>query len=246
MDSDRAWEKWGSQEPYYAVLTHDQYRSARFNDSGRESFFRSGVDQTSSVLDSYTRLLGDAAQFGSALDFGCGVGRLTIPLSGHFKTVCSVDVSQSMLDEAQRNCELFGVRNVRLARAPDFMQENNPQFDLVLSFLVFQHIRPHRGEAILTKLLSRLAPGGMAAIQLTYTDRLEEEVLAWLRNRIYLRRGWWLLTDKPWVAPMEMHPYSLSRVFSIFESQGLSSLETTLGQMGKLLNITIVGVKRNT
>ena len=28
MTTDREWEKWGTQDPYFSVLTHPKYRAA--------------------------------------------------------------------------------------------------------------------------------------------------------------------------------------------------------------------------
>ena len=43
------------------------------------------------------------------------------------------------------------------------------EFDLIHSFIVFQHIPVSRGIHIFKNILSRLRPGGLAAIHLTYS-----------------------------------------------------------------------------
>jgi trans-aconitate methyltransferase len=74
---------------------------------------------------------------GVALDYGCGVGRLTRPLSERFQQVIGVDISSAMLEEARRN--LADRPNVSYELASS--QSNRP-VDFVLSKIVFQHIPP--------------------------------------------------------------------------------------------------------
>ena len=87
---DRAWEDWGSVDPLYAILTDPKYRHgggdrAEFLDSGRGV---RGGDHARSAKHS-----GLATGRRRALDFGCGVGRVTAPLSTRFDEVVGLDVS---------------------------------------------------------------------------------------------------------------------------------------------------------
>src|SRR4051812_1141904 len=63
-----AWEELARREPYFSVLTDDRFLSDRIDDAARAAFFATGEADIS-------RLLGDFRPE-SALDFGCGVGRL--------------------------------------------------------------------------------------------------------------------------------------------------------------------------
>jgi cyclopropane fatty-acyl-phospholipid synthase-like methyltransferase len=244
MDTDRAWEVWGSREPYYSVITDDQYLADKIDDAKREVFFRTGAAHITRLLKTYIRLRVDGARFTTALDFGCGVGRLVIPLSASFASVTGVDVSQSMLDETRRNCKLAGAENISLMQTSRFLeQEKTRSYDLVHSVLVFQHIRRRRGEFLLAELLSRLAPGGVASIQLIYAERNIRNLVTGLMNRIPLahKRAQWR-QGKTFVAPMEMNHYDLSSVLAIFHDHGLTKLQTSLSWMDDRRSITIVGV----
>jgi len=244
VKTDKAWERWGANEPYFAVLTDDRYLADNIDDSRRTDFFHSGAVLVEGIIATYTRLRGDAARFGSVLDFGCGVGRLTIPLAERFESATGVDVSQSMLDESCRNCERAATENVQLMLTADFVNAQASEFDLVVSFLVFQHMRKRRGEALLAELLSRLAPGGMAVLQLMFAQRYSDRVHAALRRRVHLlRKVWYLLRGEILVAPLEMNPYDMNRVLTIFQDQGLSAIEVSLDRMGDIRSATIVGIK---
>ncbi|HKJ31811.1 MAG TPA: class I SAM-dependent methyltransferase [Balneolales bacterium] len=81
-----------------------------------------------------------------ALDFGCGVGRLLIPLSVYSSHVTGVDVSESMLDEARKNCEARQITNVDFIKSDDDLSLLNRKFNFIHSYIVFQHIPAKRGE----------------------------------------------------------------------------------------------------
>ena len=48
----------------------------------------------------------------SLLDIGCGTGRLTVPLSKHFKEVYATDFMQSFLDLAKQNAKEANQKNI--------------------------------------------------------------------------------------------------------------------------------------
>jgi 2-polyprenyl-3-methyl-5-hydroxy-6-metoxy-1,4-benzoquinol methylase len=184
-DTDAAWNTLGRSEPYWAVLTHDEYRIDKLEDSSRRSFFGSGERHVQLVFDVIARHFDDAFSAGSILDFGCGVGRLVIPFAKRGGRVVGVDISQAMLEEAARNAAAAGVRAAFVV-SDDELSGVTGTFDLVHSVIVLQHITPARGERILGRLLDSVAPGGIAAIHLTYwtPSRRPKWLLHWARARI--------------------------------------------------------------
>ena len=51
---------------------------------------------------------------GDALDFGCGVGRLVLPLARRYRTVVGIDISDAYIAEAVRNRDKHGLTNISL------------------------------------------------------------------------------------------------------------------------------------
>ena len=105
------------------------------------------------------------------LDFGCGVGRLVLPLSRLCEEVVGVDVAEAMLSEAAANCRQAGATNVRLIRGDDRLSGVTGPFDFIHSFIVFQHVPVQRGLVLLERLLDLLAPDGVGALHFTYHCR---------------------------------------------------------------------------
>lgn len=158
MSSDRDWQELASREPYFAVLTDEKYRNERLTADARREFFATGeadVEQLFALIRE--RVAPDFAPR-SALDFGCGVGRLTAPLTRRVERVFGFDVAPAMLELARVNAPAATFA----ATLPDV------ELDLILSLLVFQHIPVDRGLGYLRDLLARLAPGGVAALQFTF------------------------------------------------------------------------------
>ncbi len=100
-NTDRNWCTWAEQDPYYAVLTDPKFRGDAINEN-RAAFFESGQAFVRHWLHYIEHHFGPL-QRERALDFGCGVGRLTIPLADHFGVVVGLDIAPAMLEEARRN-----------------------------------------------------------------------------------------------------------------------------------------------
>ena len=98
-DTDADWEEIGRSNPYFGVLTDPRYKTANLNGQALAAFFASGEADISWASEVQKRRYPDFAP-GSALDFGCGVGRLTRALAAATGDAFGVDVSEAMLAEA--------------------------------------------------------------------------------------------------------------------------------------------------
>jgi cyclopropane fatty-acyl-phospholipid synthase-like methyltransferase len=137
------------------VLTDDGVRD--------DAFLESGEADIALLLPAISALLGRDVPLTSVLDFGCGAGRLTIPLARRAVRVVACDVAPSVLEHARNNVRDAGLSNVAFVDA----RELEGQFDFICSLLVFQHIRPAEGYTIIRNLLCLLRPCGVAVLQLT-------------------------------------------------------------------------------
>ncbi|HEY0971788.1 MAG TPA: methyltransferase domain-containing protein [Gemmatimonadales bacterium] len=185
-DPDRVWEQLGATDPYYAVLTDSRYRG-ELAPPDRAAFFQSGADHLEHVLAIIRDRLDPAFAPYRALDFGCGVGRILVPLAERCAEVTGVDVSPAMLAEARRNCEVAGARHVRLVRSDDQLSAVEGDLDLIHTYIVLQHIPVRRGERLVEQLAARLAPGGVGIFHVTYAHAptaTYRRLLYWLRTRV--------------------------------------------------------------
>jgi SAM-dependent methyltransferase len=161
METDKAWKLFGEVDPYYGVLTEEEYRADQLTDGVLEKFFATGEEQIAAMMTT-VREANPGFTPARSLDFGCGPGRLAIPLARQSGEVLAVDVAPAMLAAAAKNARERGVDNM------DFAREVSGRFDLVHSWGVFQHIPPRRGLRIMADMAARLVPDGMLVLQVFY------------------------------------------------------------------------------
>jgi SAM-dependent methyltransferase len=162
-----------------------------------------------------------------ALDFGCGVGRIVIPLARICEKVVGVDVSEDMLAEARRNCEERDLDNVALVQALDSLGVHEAGFDLVHTYIVLQHIPRRRGMTILSRLIDLVAAGGIGAIHVQYSRDAPQlrKAANWVRVHLPLAHvAANLAQGRPRRASlMQMNPYPIDEVFRLLQLKGCGS-----------------------
>jgi SAM-dependent methyltransferase len=227
-NTDCQWEAWGRENPFHAALSEAKYLTANLNDEAREEFFQTGERHAERIY----RVIREKVQLGfqpaRILDYGCGPGRVLVPFARRAQEVVGVDVSPTMLRKAYENCWKYGVPSVRLIPVDHMGSLEPASFDLVHSFIVFQHIPVARGEVILRKITGLIAEGGVGAIHITFanTQSALRRGAAALRQRIDIVHDLLnLVQRRPLSSPrMEMHIYSMNRVLEILFEADCSSL----------------------
>ena len=266
MSTDVEWEKWGKNDPYFGVITHEKFRSQNLSEEAKMEFFESGRRNINSVLEVCRRHFDQSFSPKNILDFGCGVGRLVIPFAEIAEHVVGVDVSDSMLKEARKNCNEYSVQNVSLLKSDDNLSSLDGEFDLIHSFIVFQHIPVERGRRILTNLLNHLKEGGICAIQITYSKAIFREShgvpptelpIKKLKNKIKRRVrsllkivkrlvGSPLISESPRQDPeMQMNPYNVNELFFLIQSAGIHNIYLRFTDHGGALGFYLYFQKSN-
>jgi SAM-dependent methyltransferase len=160
-----AWEDWGRIDPFWAILTE---ADARHGGWDVDRFFATGVEQVAAML-AHTQKYGRPAHRGIALDFGCGLGRLTRALAPHFERTYGLDVASTMIEQAQRLDTGFGRSGAMFLRhdREDLSRFASGSVDFLSCLLVLQHL-PSRDaiEGYLCEFVRVLSPGGVAVVQL--------------------------------------------------------------------------------
>jgi ubiquinone/menaquinone biosynthesis C-methylase UbiE len=157
----RHWERLGAEDPLWAVYVAPGTRGGAWD---VERFFATGRDELEQAF-AVLEPLGVPAAHGTALDFGCGVGRLSRPLRERFDRVVGVDVSEPMLVQA-RKLERGAERiEFVLNRREDLSFLPDGEVDLVYSSLVLQHLPKRLAARYLCEFVRVLAPGGAAVVQ---------------------------------------------------------------------------------
>lgn len=146
--------------------------------AGRAEFFASGRRHAEWILAETAPWRSGRCR---ALEIGCGVGRVALPMASHFETVLAIDVAPTMLAALRRNCRERGIENIVGLHVGEPWEDRGP-IDFAWSFLVFQHIeRWEKIAEILTRLASALAAGGVAYL---HFDTRPANLCYRLRNRL--------------------------------------------------------------
>lgn len=168
----RDWEEMAAIDPLWAILSSPEKRFGKWELS---EFLSTGREEIATLMRS-AKKLGLPRQQRRAIDFGCGVGRLTRALLEYFPECYGVDIAQNMLEQAQK-----------LTPEVHFRQANNLESfpaqhaDLIYSSMVLQH-QPsaEQAAALISDMVRVLAPGGLLVFQMPLDIPL--------RNRLQLRR----------------------------------------------------------
>lgn len=134
-------------------MSYDRFRKENLSSETRAEFFKTGEEYLNWILEQIKRHIDPDFLPKRAVDFGCGTGRLAIPLAEKMENVDGIDISESVLQEAQGNCHERSLENVTFVKSDDELSLLEGKFDLIHSFIIFQHIPVARGVAIFKKLL---------------------------------------------------------------------------------------------
>jgi SAM-dependent methyltransferase len=213
------WDELAKLDPLWIILHEPDKKHGRW---GPDEFFSTGEAEVSAVLDK-CRELGIALKYERALDFGCGVGRLTRAFALRFSRCVGVDVSAEMVSLARDfnkqfvNCE-FVVNHSDNLPFPD------RSFDFVCSFIVLQHLEAKKEiEKWIREFIRVLRPGGTVVFQLPDEPSL--------RSRIQGRRRVWsllrflgvrerFLYENLGLSPIKMNGLPPNRIRPLVESSG--------------------------
>ena len=180
--SRRVWEALARNDPYWVVCADPRKRDGKWN---VPELLATGVFEVEAML-SLVRGSGLSIRCdGKALDFGCGVGRLTQALSRYFAECYGVDISSGMVSTAiaiakdKPNCRFF------VNEVPDLSRFESSSFSFIYSSIVLQHIRSDYVTKYLREFARVLEPGGILVFQIP--DHRNGEWIKRMRDHLKLR-----------------------------------------------------------
>jgi SAM-dependent methyltransferase len=155
------WTRLGAEDPLWAVYVAPGTRGGNWD---VDAFFELGRTEVSKALAELPKL-GLTPGSGRALDFGCGVGRLSQALAEHVDRVTGLDIAPTMLAKARELDRSGGRVEFVLNEASDLSIIETGSVDIVYSSLVLQHIPHDLQGGYLKEFVRVLAPGGVAIFQ---------------------------------------------------------------------------------
>jgi SAM-dependent methyltransferase len=176
----REWDEIGRLDALWAILSDPAKRHGRWD---LDEFLATGRQEVDAILEAGMRWSLPKGR-DHALDFGCGVGRLTRAMADHFGSATGVDISEVMVSRARAlhadrpACDFEILDDGGLTVFPD------RRFDCIYSRIVLQHI-PDRSatEAYLREFVRLLSGGGLLVFQLPASLPLRRRLQ--VRPRLY-------------------------------------------------------------
>ncbi|HVC53572.1 MAG TPA: class I SAM-dependent methyltransferase [Stellaceae bacterium] len=154
------WSALGRVRPHHSVLVADDYLPANFAGHTAE-FWATGEAEAGLVEAALARCGMTRLADKTCTEYGCGVGRVTVPLSRRFAEVYAYEISPPHLALAEQRAA-DGGRNIRFHLCSGGPPGDIAECDFFYSRLVFQHNPPPLIRRLIGCGLGALRPGGVA------------------------------------------------------------------------------------
>ena len=217
------WDHLAQLDPLGAICTDPQKDGRKWVP---EEFFRTGVREIQTVLN-YVQSLGLGADCKlPALDFGCGVGRLTSALSNYFDECWGVDIAPTMIELAKKfhhdnsRCKFLLNQSDHLRSFPD------GTFGFIYSSIALQHMKQEYVRRYLLEFVRALKPGGILVFQVADRNSLTRRI----RNFVGIRRRMNRLLGRK-ISPvllMEMHYIQEHKIRELLSVQDVRIVDVKL------------------
>ncbi len=207
-----SWQQLGKDEPYWSVLVCDRYRASGFTGASDE-FFETGKHSAGLLKAALLRNGFEYARVGNALEFGCGVGRVTRWLAKDGLKIFAYDISKSHLEIAKKHAEDEWKRKIVWKHLRSIQDLSSfPKVDLAYSIIVLQHNPPPLAAHMIRAMLLALKPNGLAVFQVpTYRYGYRFAVSDYLEGGT--------------ISGLEMHVLPQTSVFEIIQKEKCKVLE---------------------
>lgn len=211
------WDIIAQRDPFFGVLSSDDFRADQIDPVARQRFYESGEQDIAQLLAWFDADIGARPAQGTALDIGCGVGRLSYAMARVVPNVVGYDVSDAMVRLAREAAPANLSLTSSLPAGP---------FAWINSYIVFQHIPPAEGLELLASCLDLAAPKAFLSIQITGwrdgapppPDTLRTRFHLWRRLQRHRQSG--QRVDEL----IQMHDYNFSAVLRTITARGFSRI----------------------
>jgi tRNA (mo5U34)-methyltransferase len=226
----RAWAQMGATKPHWSVLTGTEYLPQNINHLSIDRFYESGITEARTIGAILNRHDFHNIASKTCVEYGCGLGRVTLALAGMFKSVKGYDISATHLKLAEERKAAQKIDNAKFILSKD-VNEKVSSCDFFYSRLVFQHNPPPLILQLIASALGSLREGGVAIFQVsTYGPDYSFHVQKYIA--------------KEWQPRLELHCVPQSEVFRAISAAECEVLEvredSSLGRPTWVSNVFVV------
>jgi SAM-dependent methyltransferase len=207
------WEGFANTDPMWSILTDKKLINNQWN---KENFYLTGENDVNSWFSSFNEL--QQLNNGRALDFGCGMGRITQALCIHFASVTGIDISKTMVHLANENNKFPEKCFYKHNEHPNLKEFDTDSFDFIVSFITLQHLPQQYIFSYLEEFLRVIKPGGIILFSLPCKPPFIYRLLVRLLTQTLINKIRRVKYQKEYV--MEMHWVSEKKMKKFIESRG--------------------------
>ncbi|MDR2194183.1 MAG: class I SAM-dependent methyltransferase [Treponema sp.] len=164
---ETVWSNYGKDEAYWSVLTHSMFLRENLTNDAIETFYASGKD-TMRQIEATLRRCGEWERLNrnACMEYGCGVGRVTIQLANIFEQVTGLDISQGHLELARQHINALLIKNINVQKI-DRLEDiaRLPKYDFIFTVIVLQHNPPPIIAILIESFFKLLKKDGIVIFQ---------------------------------------------------------------------------------
>ncbi len=215
--SIKNWEGLAKRDALWSILTDSSKKDGKWQ---LEEFYRSGKEEVEAVWSLLDSLGALPAERTTALDFGCGAGRLSRALYPYFEKVTGIDASPTMVEVARKqNSEYLDKLEFKVNKEDRLGLLKDDTFSFVFTSITLQHIPYPHSVNFIKEFLRVLKPGGTAVFQIPTEDVREPSL--WQRFRSFIRfRERLAMIGIGDGFQMDMYTVSLDEIKAIINDEG--------------------------
>lgn len=166
LQQQESWEKLAKLDPYWSVLSDSDKIDYGWN---LAAFYATGKIQVKKIF-TLLEEKGIRIRTAHAMDYGCGVGRLSEALAFIFSKVTGVDFSQNMIDLAEAH-NVFHNLTYKRVNGKDLTEFPEKTFDFVISLITLQHTLPKLQYNIIQEMTRVINDDGVIFLSIiTHSD----------------------------------------------------------------------------
>jgi SAM-dependent methyltransferase len=166
--SVKNWEGLAKNDALWSILTDKSKKGDRWN---TDDFFKSGKSEVEAVLALLKNEGIEVKRKNTAIDFGCGAGRLTRALYPYFEKVVGIDASETMVLLGRENNSDFSDKlEFKLNQTASLEGFSNASVSFALTLIVLQHIPFPQSLNFIKEMVRVLETDGLCVFQVPVKD----------------------------------------------------------------------------
>jgi SAM-dependent methyltransferase len=161
----QGWDRAAREDAFFNILTIPGKEGGRWT---ADEFFEHGRQEIDYVIERLNRLGFRDSRHRTAVDFGCGVGRLTQALANHYEVAFGVDASGEMIAQADKWAGEFDMAHRCVFfhnEEPDLRFVKAGTADIIYSMITLQHMPNELQKAYVQEFMRIISDDGVAVFE---------------------------------------------------------------------------------